>query len=327
MNSQGSPSVKKKEKLTTSVIICCYADERFNDILEAVASVRRQVPPPEEIILAVDNNRGLFQRLRRTMDSSVRVMLHEGTCGLSATRNAGIGLAQGDLVAFLDDDAVAEPEWLGRLIELFRDPDVVAAGGTAVLLWAKGRPSWFPEELDWTIGGSLNWLPAERTVVRNPHGFNMCFRREVFNVVGGFAVEIGGIRETPRGGEEAELCLRIAHSRPSAKVIMEPSAVVVHKVPANKARFPVILRRAYNEGFYKSWIRHTALVNGGDTALSTERAYLNHLLRRALPSRLSSRDPKHLLQAGAIMLCIWATGVGYVLGEIGNIRFPFREAR
>jgi len=312
---------------TVSVIICCYTDERFNDILEAVASVRRQVRPPEEIILAVDNNRGLFQRLRGAMDSSVRVILHEGARGLSATRNAGVELAQGDLVAFLDDDAVAEPKWLGQLIDLFRDPDVVAAGGTAVLRWAKGRPFWFPEELDWTVGGSLGWLPVERTLVRNPHGFNMCFRREVFEAVGGFAVEIGGIGETPRGGEETELCLRIAHRRPSAKVVMEPSAVVVHKVPANKARLPVILRRAYNEGFYKNWIRHTAPVSRGRNALSTERAYLKHLLHRALPSRLSPWRPSRLLQAAAIVLCVWAAGVGYALGAIGNIRSPFRVAR
>ena len=315
------------EKLTTSVIICCYTDERFNDILEAIASVRRQVPSPEEIILVVDNNPDLYQRLRGTVDSSVRVMLHEGTHGLSATRNAGIRRAQGDLVAFLDDDAVAEPQWLGRLIELFGDPDVVAAGGTAVLRWAEGRPSWFPEELDWTVGGSLNWLPPERTAVRNPHGFNMCFRREVFDKVGGFSVEIGGIKEIPRGGEEAELCLRIARRRPSAKVIMEPSAVVIHKVSANKARFPVILRRAYNEGLYKSWVRHTARVNGGRGALSTERAYLKHLLHRALPARLSSWHPAPLLQAAAIVLCVWATGAGYALGAIGNLRSPSRFAR
>lgn len=314
-------------RLTVSVIVCCYTEKRLTDAVEALASVRRQAPPPEEIVLVVDNNRALYERLREGMDQSVRVVLNQGVCGTSATRNAGVCAARGDLVAFLDDDAVAQEEWLVRLTGAFGDPDVVAAGGRAVLQWAASRPFWFPEELDWTVGGSLNWVPLERAVVRNPHGFSMCFRRKVFEAVGGFTTEIGNVREVPRGGEEADLCLRIVRRLPAAKVVWEPGAVVVHKVPASKSRFLVVLRRAYNEGLDKSWIRHKFAGNGNGPVLSPEKGYLKYLLSRALPSRLVRVwHFQSMSQAAAIVFSVIATALGYAIGVIRSIR-PLRSAR
>jgi hypothetical protein len=65
---------------------------------------------------------------------------------------------------------VAEPEWLASLIILFEDPKVIAAGGQAILNWVKARPTWFPEDLDWVVGGSFIGLPLyRRAVVQNPH--------------------------------------------------------------------------------------------------------------------------------------------------------------
>ena len=325
--SSSIEKVEREARPTVSVIVCCYTEKRLNDTLEAVTSVRGQVLPPEEIILVVDNNRRLHERLLRELGQSALVVLNDGTCGVSASRNAGVKLARGDLVAFLDDDAVAEPEWLVRLTGPFRDPDVIAVGGRAVLRWAKGRPSWFPEELDWTVGGSLNWLPVEPAIIRNPHGFNMCFRREVFGAVGGFATEIGGVREVPRSGEEADLCLRIGRQWPTSRVVWEPRAVVVHKVPASKARFSVILRRTYCEGLCKNWVHHSVPASAKESALSTERGYLRDLVYRALLPRLGSLwRPKDLLQAVAIVSSIAAVGAGYAIGTIGSM-IPFSRSQ
>ena len=309
-----------------SVVICCYTEARLGDTLEAATSARHQTVLPRETILVVDNNRLLYDRLRREADQSVRVVHHEGPRGVSGTRNAGVDLAQGDLVAFLDDDAVAEPGWLRHLTDPFRDPDVVAVGGKAVLHWARRRPPWFPEDLDWAVGGSPTWFPRERALVRNPHGFNMCFRRDVFKAVGGFATEIGGLGRVPRSGEEVDLCLRIRHRWPAAKVVWEPAAVVVHKVPEFKARFPVVMRRAYNEGLYKSWILHASPRDGNENALSSERAYLTYLLSRGFPSRLTSLQPRRLLEATALGLCIAAAGLGYAIGNVGHMS-SFSQSR
>jgi GT2 family glycosyltransferase len=307
--------LQAREFATVSVIICCYSQERLQDMRNAVASVQRQTRPPEEIIVAVDNNRDLYECLRSDFGEPVEVVLNAGVKGLSATRNVGIAAAQGDLVAFLDDDAVAEADWLANLTAPFEDPRVHAAGGRAILNWVEDRPSWLPEDLDWTMGGSFTWLPLKRADVRNPHGHNMCFRREVFTSVGQFDGSLGRVASGGQAGEEAELCLRLKRQVPEAKIVYEPSSVIRHKVPAARGTWRYFLRRSYQEGLCKARIKQLARAHGVKP-LSTESAYLRHLLLRALPSRLVRLwRPPTVAQAAAIVACIAAVGVGHAVGR------------
>ena len=301
--------------LTVSVIICCYTEERLDDIREAVASVQAQTWPPEEIILAVDNNRQLFEEMKAELGDRLKVVLNDTLKGLSPTRNLGVATAGGDLIAFLDDDAVAEPDWLANLVVLFDDPTVVAAGGHAALSWVEGRPSWFPKELEWVVGGSFSWLPEQRIEVRNPHGHNMCFRSQVFNTVGAFDSSVGRVGKGGQAGEEAELCLRLKRELPGVKVVYDPSSRIRHKVPAGRARWRYLTNRSYQEGICKARIRHLAQSNS-EWPLETENTYLRHLVFRSVPSRLARFwRPGSLAQATAIVTCIAATGTGYLMGR------------
>jgi GT2 family glycosyltransferase len=303
---------------TVSVIICCYTPERLQDMRDAVASVQRQTRPPEEIIVAVDSNRGLYECLNSDFGDPIKVVLNAGAKGLSATRNVGIAAARGDLVAFLDDDAVAEADWLANLTAVFEDPRVHAAGGRAILSWVEDRPSWLPEDLDWTVGGGFTWLPLKRADVRNPHGHNMCFRREVFTTVGQFDGSLGRVASGGQAGEEAELCLRLKGHVPEAKIVYEPSSVIRHKVPAARGTWRYLLKRSYQEGLCKARVKRLARAHGVEP-LSSESAYLRHLLLGAVPSRLAQFwRPSKLAQAAAILVCIAAVGVGY---EAGRWRF------
>lgn len=301
--------------VTVSVIICCYTQERLQDIRDAVASVQQQTRPPEEIILAVDNNPDLYECLQTDFGAPIKVVLNAGVKGLSATRNVGIATAQGGLVAFLDDDAVAEPEWLANLIAPFEDPKVHATGGRAILNWIEGRPMWLPEDVEWTVGGSFTWLPLKRADVRNPHGHNMCFRREVFTSAGQFDGSLGRVAGGGQAGEEAELCLRLRQELPEATIVYEPSSVIRHKVPAARGTWGYFLKRSCQEGLCKARVEQLARARGGKP-LSTESAYLRHLLLRALPLRLVQFwRPAKLTQAVAIVACIAAVGIGYAVGR------------
>ena len=301
--------------LTVSVIICCYTEERLHDIKEAVSSLHRQTRPAEEIILAVDNNSTLHESLKAELRGRVSVVLNDTARGLCATRNTGMAAARGDLVAYLDDDAVAEPEWLANLVSLFNDPMVVAAGGRATLKWARGRPFWFPEDLDWTVGGSFTGLPLARAEVRNPHGHNMCFRRTEALAVGGFGSRIGAVGEARRDGEEAELSLRLSARYPNSVIIYEPEARILHKVPAGRSRWSYVIRRSYQQGVSKALLERVAPAHNG-RPLSTEGTYLRYLLFRAIPSRLRRFwRPAAPAQTVAIVLCIAAVGIGYLVGR------------
>ena len=130
-----------------SVVICVYTIKRLQDIREAVDSVLTQTLKPYEVIVAVDQNRELLDRLKSEFPPKVKLALSNGAPGLSDTRNAGISSSTGGIVAFIDDDAVAEETWLENLIPLFEDTKVMAVGGQAIPQWPKGKPPfWFPEE-------------------------------------------------------------------------------------------------------------------------------------------------------------------------------------
>jgi glucosyl-dolichyl phosphate glucuronosyltransferase len=301
---------------TVSVIICCYTEERLQDIREAVASVQAQTQRPEEIILAVDNNRALYERLREEFAGEVTLVLNDSSRGLSATRNVGIAIAHGHLIAFLDDDAVAEPQWLENLIASFDDPQVVAAGGQTIPNWVTGRPAWFPEDLDWVVGGSFIGLPINRrAVVQNPHGGNACYRREVFSAVGLFNCSFGRVGKGGQAGEEVELSLRIKRHLPDREIIYEPASLIHHKVPALRGRWTYLINRSYQEGICKARI-HRINQSYGVRPLSREAAYLSYLFFRAIPTRMGRFwRPEALAQSAAIIVCVTATGAGYLLGR------------
>ncbi|MFD0658909.1 glycosyltransferase family 2 protein [Thermocatellispora tengchongensis] len=219
-----------------SVVICVYTEERWDDIRAAVESVEGQSRPAHELILVVDYNPDLHLRLKREYPHAIVVEnAHEK--GLSGGKNTGADVATGDIVVYLDDDAVADPGWLEALEEGFQDPAVVGVGGRTLPLWASGRrPRWYPYEFDWTVGCTYRGMPETRAPIRNVMGGNAAFRREVIGAVGGFRTGIGrsvqGKKSRPLGCEETEFCIRLSQSRPGSVMLYEPRAVIGHKVPA-----------------------------------------------------------------------------------------------
>src|ERR1700722_12638192 len=137
-----APQTQEKGELlmlTVSVVICAYTEERWDDTLRAVASVQTQQPAPLDVILVVDYNPELHTRLAEQLPD-VRVVPNSNERGLSGARNTGVALASGDVVAFLDDDGIAQPGWLSALMCPYDDPKVIGVGGRSEPGWATRRP-------------------------------------------------------------------------------------------------------------------------------------------------------------------------------------------
>lgn len=361
------------DKPTVSAIICCYTEERFKDIHEAVESVLAQTLKAYEVIIAVDHNKELYQILKScygTVEVSeptklaqetqptlptpqIKVVLNEGAQGLSETRNVGIRASSGDIAAFIDDDALAEPNWLENLIRPFQPPQqtqetqttqgtVVAVGGRAIPLWPNGRrPSWFAEELDWIVGCTYKGLPTrtlnfeprtlnfeDRTsnfkLVRNVLGCNMAFRKGGVEKAGLFRSETGRVGATMGCGEESDLCLQISRAMPDALIVYEDQATIHHKVTPQRTTWRYLWQRSYNEGFYKAKVQklhqptqQTLSTQQTQKTLSTEDSYLRYLLFKSILKRLARfYRGESLPQIVAIVVCVAATGVGYLVGRI-----------
>lgn len=306
--------------MKASVIISSYSLERAADVLEAAGSVLHQGYPEKEVILVIDRGKPeLFRFLQASVPGIVRVIESEQDQGLSAARNAGIEASTGDIVVFLDDDAIAGEGWLENLISNYRDSQVIAAGGKAIPLWKNRQPTWLPEELYWVVGCTYRgYANGQRTQVRNIHGNTMSFRREVFNKVGGFSNNVGHRGGKPLGGEETDFCLRINSSFPEAKIIYDPQAIITHKVPAHRCTLNYLFRRAYGEGIGKAIINHQN--RSIKSPIKVETGYLRYLLTGFLSQRLRklpSKDfAKILSQVCTVDLTIFATGLGYLVTRL-----------
>jgi GT2 family glycosyltransferase len=300
---------------SVAVVICAYSLDRWLDLRAAVLSVEGQSIRPERIVVVVDHNPSLATLARRAFSSSVTVLENTGARGLSGARNTGVAASTEDVVAFLDDDAAAAPDWLERLRSRFADPAVVAAGGGVDPEWEGGRPLWFPPEFDWVVGCTYVGLPAVAAQVRNVIGANMAFRRSAFTSAGTFTTGIGRVGSRPLGCEETELCIRARRAEPGAIVLYDPAARVQHRVPRERATWRYFVSRCWSEGLSKAQVTTSV---GDGAALASERSYASSVLPRAFWKgvRDATRgDASGLQRSAAVATGLTSASLGYALGR------------
>jgi glucosyl-dolichyl phosphate glucuronosyltransferase len=302
--------------VTVSVVVCAHDEDRWPELQAAVRSLHEQTLQAHEIIVVVDHNPHLATRARSRL--SVTVVENTGTPGLGGARNSGLEAASAEIVAFLDDDAIASEQWLARLAGGYEDPDVAGVGGSARPLWETERPLWFPPEFDWVVGCSYRGMPETAKPVRNMFGCNMSFRRDLVRQLGGFRLGYGC--------DETELCIRLRQRWPEKKLLYLPEACVLHHVPANRMRFARFLSRCYFEGGSKAVV--SRLVGSGD-ALASERDYIRRVLpagiRQGLTDAAAHGRRSGAARAGAIVAGLASTTVGYAAAGIAIERAARRR--
>lgn len=312
--------IPRDAPIDVTVVICSYTTRRWADLVGAVESVQAQRPGPLEILVVVDHDEDLFQRAQELAAwPAVRVIRSDRTQGLSGARNTGIAASRGSVIAFLDDDAVAAPGWLAALCGPILRGEADGVGGRVDADFPAGRPGWFPTEFDWVIGCTYRGHPEARVAIRNPIGCNMAFRASALAVAGAFREDLGRIGTRPLGCEETELCIRLAQRLPGVRIVHEPEAQVTQRIPAARERVGYFLSRCYAEGLSKAAVATSV---GRDAALSTERSYLRSTLPvgvwRGLRDAVRERRPDGAARAGAIVLGLAATTLGFLRGQLAD---------
>lgn len=301
--------------LSVSVVICAHLEERLADTMAAVGSVRCQSLAPAEIMVVVDHNPVLHRRLASALPD-LTVVENQEARGLSGGKNTGIAMARGDIVAFLDDDAVADVNWLKFLVDPYSDPAVAGVGGLTLPSWVTRPPSWFPAEFYWVVGCSYDGMPTSPGPVRNLFGGNASFRREIFDTVGRFRSGIGrSVSKRPLGCEETELCIRLRQQSPGSVLLFDNRAVIWHKVPAARTRISYFLSRCYAEGLSKAMVTRSVGMRDG---LCTERSYSSKTLSAGVARGVAAAvrgEPAGLGRSAAIVAGLGAAGAGYCTGS------------
>lgn len=301
--------------MDVSVVLCTYTMDMFDHFVEAAESVLDQSYSDVELVVVVDGDRDVYDRVEERFDDDrVTLSLNEENRGLLESRNRGARLASGDVVAFIDDDAVAEPDWIAELVEMYETHDVEAVGGRMEPIWVAGKPGYLPEEFYWLVGVTHRGFGDEGEV-RNTFGSNISFRREVFLELGGFDTDIGG-RKGDRNlqGGETELCARL-RSELDGRLYYTPRARVGHKVFEYRTELGWLLRRAFWQGYSKRAME-TLVPESGDE----ETAFLGDLLLRFAPDRLRKTILGPSLSQATKFLMIFVltacVGIGYLYGAI-----------
>lgn len=301
-------------RASISVVICAYTTDRWSALVKAISSAHEQTRPAHEVILVVDHNELLLERSKEALHGTT-VLANQEVPGLSGARNTGVNHATGEIVAFLDDDARAEPDWLKELATAYEEPAVVGAGGFVEPAWRDRPPRWLPSEFLWVVGCTYRGFPTARTAIRNPIGANMSFRRDAFLNAGGFTHEIGRAVSRPAAGcEETEFSIRVRQQRPDAVIMHVPTAHVSHVVTADRTTVRYFVSRCWAEGRSKALIASHV---GRDVALASESSYATRTLPAGVLRELFNPRPPFgsgPVRAVAIIVGLLVTLLGFLRG-------------
>ena len=317
--------------MNTAVIVCVYTEERWDLIAQVLRSLRSQTLQASEVLVVVDHNDALYERLAShlldTAMTETKLVRNGLSPGLSGARNTGLAMTQADVVAFIDDDAEADVNWLSRLTEGFDDRLVVGVGGAILPVWPSERPVWFPQEFDWVVGCTYRGMPTARSEVRNPIGANMAFRREPLASIGGFDATVGRIGASGQGCEETTAAIRLRDLNPEYRVVYEPTALVYHHVETRRTSWRYFRQRCYAEGRSKAQV---ARLTSSERALATERSYVRRVLPQAVGASLygaaKHRNPVAAGTAAAVIAGLTFTCIGYLTAMHGPSRLAAQSA-
>ena len=300
---------------TVSVVISTYTKKRLVDVLRCISSLEKQTVSPIQIILVLDPCEELVEFYKNSVPKTLKIVKSSGK-GLSHARNTGIKNGTGEIVAFIDDDAFADKRWIENLVANYQDPNIMGVGGLVKPIWEVKRPFWFPYELDWIVGCSYKGFKEYKSIIRNPIGCNMSFRKSIFKKIGFFSTDFGRFGKLLVSNEETELSMRLYKKILNSQIVYEPSAIVYHKVPKERGTLKYIWERSFFEGMSKALVSSKYKASAD---LSAEDNYLRYLLGTAIPSRIKLDNIfTNLFQTFFLLLSMFAVFAGYAAYKLGD---------
>jgi glycosyltransferase involved in cell wall biosynthesis len=203
----------------------------------ALASLCRQTTTFSEWeVLLVENDNeaspAMAAVVQRYMQQLPLRHIVETSVGLSYARNTAAREARGEYVAYLDDDAEADPAWLAALVQECRESQPDFCGGPSYPLYRTPKPDWYLDRYGtgYVYGEQPRWLGRDEWL----GGMNFIVKRALCAQLGGFRTDLGMIGNTTAYGEDTEFLMRAWTANPQLKVRYLPQASIRHEVRPEK---------------------------------------------------------------------------------------------
>jgi glycosyltransferase involved in cell wall biosynthesis len=260
-----------------SAIICTHNRDSYVGV--AIDSLLTQDFAGEFEVIVVDN--ASSDRTRAVVESRLSDprlhYVYEPQLGLSVARNTGANTAQSPILAYLDDDAIASPQWLAALYQAYERHDRLAiAGGRVTLLWPPHThpPAWLSQNLTGSLGA---YDLGDQIIYINqpgmtPRGVNYSIQKAFLDNMGGFNPHLGRVGTNLLSNEElymTELALMQGW-----QVAYLPDALVAHQVAPERLTPAWFLSRSWWQGISECYREQLAdrvgaeqLLRGGERLL------------------------------------------------------------
>lgn len=273
-----------------AAIICTHNREEY--LGAAIDSALNQDFPEAFEVVVVDN--ASDDRTREITESRLGdprlKYIYEPVLGLSVARNTGANSTQAEILAYLDDDAVASPGWLSALYRAYQEhPQLAIAGGKVTLILPPGAtyPYWLSPEMSgclgaYDLGEKQVWITQPGLT---PRGLNYAIRRDFLTQIGGFDPNLGRVGKNLLSNEEllmTELALKL-----NWQVAYLPDALVAHNVAPERLEKAWFWRRGWWQGISEYYRDQLA----GRKSMTQLRLSLERISRGLYKSVKYYRDP------------------------------------
>ena len=216
---------------SVSAIVVTY--NRPLSCKKTISSLLSQSILPYEIIIVDDASSKPFE----FNHPLVKVFRNQFELGLSASRNIGVKVSRGDIVAFIDDDAIADRDWIKNIEYAFREYDADIVGGPVFPLFLSKPPEWFDiKQFGWSVG--IN----KKDII----GCNFAVKRSVFERIGYFDENLGRKYGKLLSGEESEFLQRARYA--NLRVLFMPEIKVHHIVHPHRLTLYYLMKRVWWQG-------------------------------------------------------------------------------
>ncbi|MBL6079506.1 glycosyltransferase [Belnapia sp. T18] len=328
MTLQPSYTDTRPQGQSVSVTACICTHNRTHYLRHCLESLRQQTVGPDAFdIVVVDSksSRAVAEEIQHLVAESPNAQLiRVEEAGLSLARNAGALAARGDYVAYLDDDALAAPDWIEQIMCVVQELPVRPAvlSGRALPIWEAPLPGWWPDSLrgiltitEWEGRGEYRTseVPAEL----GPYGANLVVERAALLAVSGFAEDLGRRGGLLLSDEDVHLAWKLQDSGRSAR---HDSRITVHHCIQAVRLTP-------------SWLLQRLYWQGASSVLTRLMLGDNRLVWSELPRRLAlvaALAPLALMpvESSALIGLRWrlAYAQGFVSMALGELRIRAKKA-